>query len=86
VSDGVVHAAGCAVWRAGPELPSTSYEVDAGRKVVRYWAMRATGGSFEPNHEVDEVRWVTPGEAARLLDHDHDRHVIEALLPATRRA
>jgi 8-oxo-dGTP diphosphatase len=45
-------------------------------KVVRYWAMEATGGRFSPNDEVDEIVWLTAGEAARLLTYDHDRAVL----------
>ena len=32
-------------------------------KLVRYWAMRPTDGSFVSNQEVDEVRWLPSGEA-----------------------
>ena len=45
-------------------------------KVVRYWAMQADGGSFTPNREVDELRWVTPAEAQKLLTHDHDHDIL----------
>lgn len=68
----------------GPELTSTHYVDHRGRpKVVRYWALRSTGGRFEPNDEVDAVRWVDPDEAARLLTYDHDRLVVASFL-ATR--
>jgi polyphosphate kinase len=56
----------------GPELPAASYEVDGRPKVVRYWLLLRTGGEFEPNDEVDEVRWVTPAKAEDLLDYEHD--------------
>lgn len=45
-------------------------------KVVRWWAMEATGGSFSPTHEVDELRWVTLAEAADMLTRDHDRALL----------
>jgi 8-oxo-dGTP pyrophosphatase MutT (NUDIX family) len=48
-------------------------------KVVRYWEMRPLRGSFEPGDEVDEVRWVPPEDAARLLSYAHDVDVVERL-------
>jgi 8-oxo-dGTP diphosphatase len=63
----------------GPELPSTHYEDSKGRpKVVRYWRMTPLSGEFEPNDEVDEVRWLEPEEAADLLTYERDREVIAA--------
>ncbi|HWK29441.1 MAG TPA: NUDIX hydrolase [Solirubrobacter sp.] len=57
----------------GAELSPTFYTDRKGRsKSVRYWLMRATEGAFEPNEEVDELRWLTPGEAAELLTYPHD--------------
>jgi len=46
-------------------------------KVVRYWALRATGGTFTPNDEVDELRWLPPAASAPLLSYDLDREVVE---------
>ena len=64
------------------ELPSTHYEDSKGRpKVVRYWRMTPVSGEFEPNEEVDEVRWLSPAEAAELLTHDRDREVLAAVDP-----
>ncbi len=63
----------------GRELPGTSYRDNKDRpKVVRYWQMEVEGGEFEPNDEVDEVRWLAPGEAAELLSYDRDREVLQA--------
>ncbi len=45
-------------------------------KVVRYYVMRAAGGAFEPNDEVDELRWVTREQAADLLTYERDREVL----------
>ncbi len=64
----------------GPELPSANYEVNGRPKVVRYWLLLLTGGEFEPNEEVDEIRWVSPSEADELLGYEHDR-VLLAELP-----
>jgi 8-oxo-dGTP diphosphatase len=41
--------------------------------------MHAVSGSFEPNHEVDQVRWVTPGEAQELLSYERDLAVLRAV-------
>jgi 8-oxo-dGTP diphosphatase len=45
-------------------------------KVVRYYVMRVEAGAFEPNHEVDELRWVTREQAAQLLTYERDREVL----------
>ena len=34
-------------------------------KAVAYWVMAAWTGSFAPNEEVDELRWLDLDEAAR---------------------
>ncbi|MFY9588922.1 MAG: NUDIX hydrolase [Actinomycetota bacterium] len=54
-----------------------SYKDRKGRpKVVVYFAMRPVSGAFEPNDEVDELRWVTVDEAQGLLDYAHDRRLV----------
>jgi 8-oxo-dGTP pyrophosphatase MutT (NUDIX family) len=45
-------------------------------KVVRYWRMRPIEGRFEPTNEVDELRWVSPDEALRMLTYERDRVVL----------
>jgi 8-oxo-dGTP pyrophosphatase MutT (NUDIX family) len=62
--------------RLGRELPPVEYDVVKGRKVVRYWLMEPEAGEFHPNEEVDEVRWLSPDEAASLLSYDHDRALL----------
>ena len=43
-------------------------------KRVDYWVMRAVGGDFEPNDEVDELRWLPPGRGRRAAARTtHDR-------------
>ena len=55
------------------EIGQTSYIDARGRpKVVRYWRMQALGGAFEPQDEVDEIRWEEPESAARLLSWERD--------------
>jgi 8-oxo-dGTP diphosphatase len=64
----------------GRELPATRYEVNGRPKLVRYWLMTPRGETmFLPNDETDELRWVTPDEALRLLTYDRDRDVLGAL-------
>jgi 8-oxo-dGTP diphosphatase len=61
-------------------LGETRYRDRKGRlKRVRYWAMEPLHGSFAPNHEVDEVRWVRFEDAAGVLSYDHDARLISAL-------
>ena len=63
--------------RLGDELPSTSYRDNKGRaKVVRYWRMEPLDGEFVPSDEVDEMRWLAPGDAEGLLSYEHDRDLL----------
>jgi len=77
----------------GRELASTEYFDSKDRpKVVRYWEMDVEGdqrgapspfatpsGGFEPNDEVDEVRWLEPAQAAGLLTYERDREVLRGV-------
>jgi 8-oxo-dGTP diphosphatase len=64
----------------GPEVATSTYEDSHGRpKIVRYWAMEAQAGEFQPNREVDEARWVPIQEAPELLTYDRDRSVLASL-------
>lgn len=62
----------------GEEVGRTHYDVDAGPKEVRYFAMTAAGEARAQN-EVDEVRWVSLDEAAELLTHDRDRRLLRTV-------
>jgi 8-oxo-dGTP diphosphatase len=63
--------------RLGRELSPVSYTDRKGRsKRVRYWVMEPEDGEFEPNEEVDELRWLAPGEAAELLSYPRDRDLL----------
>ena len=57
----------------------TEYEVAEGPKRVDYWVMQVVGGAFEPNTEVDELRWLPVEEACALVSHAHDRAVLADL-------
>ena len=65
------------VCELGDELESTTYH-DRHRKLklVRYWEMTPVGGVFEPNNEVDELRWLPPDEARELLTYPRDKGVL----------
>ena len=70
----------------GAELPTDHYLV-AGRdggpprpKTVRWWLLQQTGGRFEANEEVDEVRWLGLEEAAAIVSYEHAGRLL-ALLP-----
>lgn len=65
------------------ELPSTEYVDRKGRaKVVRYWIMKPVSGQFQPNREVDELRWLALPEAERLLSYERDRALLTTVAEA----
>jgi 8-oxo-dGTP diphosphatase len=62
------------------ELAPAHYRDRKGRrKRVRWWLMRPVGGEFTPGDEVDELRWLSPADAAALLDYEHDRELVRSL-------
>jgi 8-oxo-dGTP diphosphatase len=64
-------------------LPSVEYVVRDRPKVVRYWLMEVESDpGFEPNDEVDDLRWLSPADALELLTYDRDKGVVAAALPA----
>lgn len=66
--------------RVGRPLGETRYDKAIGRvvrpKVVRWWAMKASGGAFTPTREVDDLRWLPLSDAERLLTRDTDRDLL----------
>jgi 8-oxo-dGTP pyrophosphatase MutT (NUDIX family) len=63
----------------GPHVGTTRYLDNRGRtKTADYWVMEALAGAdgFEPNREVDELRWLDSDAAAAMLSHDHDREIL----------
>jgi len=63
----------------GPELTPTSYRDNKDRaKVVRYWLVEATGDGpgFEPDDEVDTLRWVPASEAPDTLTYPRDAELV----------
>ena len=67
----------------GDKLPDVTYDDHKGRsKLVRYWMMEPKPGAgerFEPNDEVDELRWLPVGEARALLSYEPDRGLLDQL-------
>ena len=66
--------------RLGRELEPVTYNDRKGRlKAVRYWLMEPEGdGTFEPNDEVDEMRWLSPADAVGVLSYPHDRELVRS--------
>lgn len=62
----------------GEELPEVRYDDRNERaKRVRYWRMRPERGTFAPNDEVDELRWLPVAEARATLTYERDREVLD---------
>ena len=60
-------------------LPTIRYRSEGRPKAVDYWSMRAVAtGGFQPDTEVDQVRWFPADEAARRVSYPHDGEVIGA--------
>jgi 8-oxo-dGTP diphosphatase len=65
----------------GDELATVRYVDAKGRpKRVRYWMMTVAGGAANiPNAEVDDLAWLTPGDASTLLTYAHDQTLARRL-------
>ena len=58
-------------------VPPVHYDAHGRPKVVRYWLMSVDSDpGFEPNDEVDELRWLSPADALELLTYDRDKGVV----------
>jgi 8-oxo-dGTP diphosphatase len=66
------------------ELDDDHYTDRKGRpKRVRWWLMQPVALDLrEPDHEVDEVRWVPLADAQALLSYAHDRALVAGLADA----
>ncbi|KLO28799.1 NUDIX hydrolase [Mycolicibacter heraklionensis] len=60
----------------GRRLGAVRYPVTQGVKKVRYWAARAVGGDFVPNHEVDDLVWLPVDAAMKELQYAYDRKIL----------
>lgn len=79
----VAEETGCAV-EVGAALGEVRYQVGVAEaradKVVAYWAMRATEGTFTPTREVDALRWLPPEDALAWLTYARDRELVRRFL------
>src|SRR5205085_6964820 len=57
-------------------------------KVVHYWVGRALDDedieAYEPNAEIDDLRWVDVEDAWELLSYDYDRETLTEAVPYVR--
>lgn len=75
-----VHEETGLVCELGDELESTVYLDARGRpKRVRWWRMSPVAGEFVATGEVDEIRWLTPADAAGLLSYGRDLTLLETV-------
>ena len=68
-------------WRCklGPHIGKNEYRDRHGRSTrVDWWLMDPIEGEFEPNDEVDEIRWVPVSEVEALLTHADDFELVRA--------
>ena len=64
--------------RLGEHIGKNEYRDRHGRsKRVDWWLMEPIDGEFQPNDEVDEIRWVPIAEAREALTHGDDFALIE---------
>ncbi|NDB17857.1 MAG: NUDIX hydrolase [Actinobacteria bacterium] len=66
----------------GMPLTTQEYPVNGAPKTVHYWRASGITGEFAPTDEVDELRWLDPDEAKRLLTYDHDHRLVDEALTA----
>ena len=71
--------------RLGIPLPTISYPVAAGEKIVYYWAAQIERLTPQPDgKEVDRTLWVAPERAREMLSNPSDVVPLEALIEAYR--
>lgn len=65
--------------RLGLPLMTVTYRVSRGHKTVHYWVGHVVDeGSFAPDDEVDEIRWVGLETVAEILTYDFDLDVLKS--------
>ena len=64
------------------ELGKSQYPHENENKVVHWFSMREVRSTpFQPNDEVDELRWLSIEEARKLLTYKQDRTVLKSVSP-----
>lgn len=65
----------------GKRLAKMQYADSRGRlKEVRWWQMKVVEDlGFKPNGEVDELLWLRPREAEKILSYGKDRELVRLL-------
>jgi 8-oxo-dGTP pyrophosphatase MutT (NUDIX family) len=64
------------------DLGTSAYHDSRGRpKTVRYWEMTPIGGVLGPANEIDDVRWVSLDDAARMLTYGRDKKLLLRATP-----
>ena len=87
----VLEETGAAI-RLGPRLSDQAYSFGDGTrsKQVHSWVGRVKGdydiSSYQPNDEVDELRWVALDDAAVLLTHQRERDLVKEAEPFVRKS
>ena len=66
--------------RLGERVGETRYDLADGRPKRVAWFRGEANGEPQALDNVDEVRWVTPAEAAELLSYDRDRELLVSAL------
>ncbi len=76
----VAEESGARIGLGVPLVPRKYLLADGRPKTVHYWVARLLGEDpvpgFEPNDEVDAIRWVTWDEAPGVVTHPHDRETL----------
>jgi 8-oxo-dGTP pyrophosphatase MutT (NUDIX family)/phosphohistidine phosphatase SixA len=60
----------------GRRIATVSYPVELRTKKVQYWSARSIGGSFVPNHEVDDLIWLPAPAAIKKVSYPYDRKIL----------
>jgi 8-oxo-dGTP pyrophosphatase MutT (NUDIX family) len=77
--------------RLGLPLSTVRYRLSKPKdatKQVSYWIGRPISDgaiTLEPNHEIDEARWVALDAVGGLLTYDHDRELLDEFIDQRRR-
>jgi 8-oxo-dGTP diphosphatase len=62
-------------------IGTTNYTHRKGKpKIVAYYLMRAAGGEFQANEEVDELIWLSVDEVRERLTWDRDQELFDMVL------